>query len=162
MSRLTRHRHKHETVEIDVTTFLNLMVVLIPFLLVTAVFSRITIFELDLPKAAGGPTAAPPPVIIEVMIRANRLEIGDGKKVVTTIPKVGPKYDIPKLAEALQGLKKAYPSKRDATVLVEPDIEYESVIHVMDAVRVMEVKEPGSEEVKRLPVFPEISVGVAP
>ena len=30
------------------TTFLNLMVVLVPFLLITAVFSRITILELNL------------------------------------------------------------------------------------------------------------------
>ena len=33
--------------ELDMTTFLNLMVVLVPFLLITAVFSRITIVELE-------------------------------------------------------------------------------------------------------------------
>ena len=38
------------------TTFLNLMVVLVPFLLITAVFSRITIVELSLPTAAGRPS----------------------------------------------------------------------------------------------------------
>jgi len=44
-----RHHYKRRvstTYEIDVTTFLNLMVVLVPFLLITAVFSRLTIVEL--------------------------------------------------------------------------------------------------------------------
>ena len=52
-----RHHYKRRvsnTYDIDVTTFLNLMVVLIPFLLITAVFSRMTIVELNLPSAAGG------------------------------------------------------------------------------------------------------------
>ena len=162
MSRLARHRHKQETPDVDVTTFLNLMVVLIPFLLVTAVFSRITIFELDLPTAAGGPALDKPKITIEVMVRKNRLEIGNGQKVVTTIPKDGVKYNIRKLSESLQAIKGSYPDKKDATVLVEPDIEYEHVIHVMDAVRIAEIKQPDSEEVKKMPLFPEISVGEAP
>jgi biopolymer transport protein ExbD len=162
MSRLTRHRHKRETPDIDVTTFLNLMVVLIPFLLVTAVFSRITIFELDLPTAAGGPAITPPKITIEVMVRKTRLEIGNGQKVVVTIPKKGDAYDIEKLSESLQKIKDTHPDKRDATVLVEPDIEYEDVIHVMDAVRLAEIREPDSEELKRIPLFPEISIGEAP
>ena len=56
MARRRHHykRNKGNTYEIDVTTFLNLMVVLVPFLLITAVFSRLTIVELNLPSAAGG------------------------------------------------------------------------------------------------------------
>ena len=54
MARRKHHykRRKGNDYEIDVTTFLNLMVVLIPFLLITAVFSRLTIVELDLPSNA--------------------------------------------------------------------------------------------------------------
>ncbi|MCK7509910.1 MAG: biopolymer transporter ExbD [Desulfobacterales bacterium] len=51
MSKLSnRRKRQHEQAELNITTFLNLMVVLIPFLLVTAVFSRITILE---PRPAG-------------------------------------------------------------------------------------------------------------
>ena len=52
-----RHHYKRRTkptYDIDITTFLNLMVVLVPFLLITAVFSRLTIVELNLPSSAGG------------------------------------------------------------------------------------------------------------
>ena len=36
-------------VELNITAFMNLMVILVPFLLITAVFSRITVLELNLP-----------------------------------------------------------------------------------------------------------------
>jgi biopolymer transport protein ExbD len=154
-------RHK-ETPELDVTTFLNLMVVLIPFLLITAVFSRITIMELNLPTAAGGPVADKPQVTIEVIVRKNVLQIGDGRSIVTTIPKVDGKYDLKTLSEYLQRIKARYAEKDDATVLIEPDIDYEDMIHVMDAVRVVEVKQPDQERAQKVALFPAISVGEAP
>jgi biopolymer transport protein ExbD len=162
MSRLTRRKRKEEAAELDITTFLNLMVVLIPFLLVTAVFSRITILELDLPTAASGAASSKPAVTIEVMVRKTKLEVGDGRKVLVTIPKTGPKYDLRKLSEALLTIKKSHSDKEDATILVEPDIEYDDVIHVMDAVRLIEIKQPDSELSQKVSLFPAISIGDAP
>jgi len=146
----------------DMTTFLNLMVVLIPFLLITAVFSRITIMELDLPTAAGGPAADKPEVTIEVIVRRDGLQIADGRSVAVSLPKVDGQYDLAKLSEYLMRLKRTYVDKEDATVLVEPDIAYEDMIRVMDAVRVAEIREPGQDEVQKLALFPAISVGDAP
>ena len=42
-------RRKHPAAELNITAFMNLMVVLVPFLLMTAVFSHITILDLNLP-----------------------------------------------------------------------------------------------------------------
>lgn len=158
----TRRKRHHEQAELNITTFLNLMVVLIPFLLVTAVFSRITIMELDLPVAAGGSAPDKPAVTIEVMVRKNKLEVGDGRRVVTTIPKIGDKHDLRKLSETLLGIKKSHGDKEDATILVEQDIEYDDVIHVMDAVRLIEIREPGSDVVQKIALFPALSIGDAP
>ena len=158
----TRRKRHHEQAELNITTFLNLMVVLIPFLLVTAVFSRITILELDLPVAAGGAASDKPAVTIEVMVRKSKLEVGDGRRVITSIPKTGDKYDLRKLSEALLAIKKNHGDKEDATILVEQDIEYEDVIHVMDAVRLIEIREPGSDVVQKIALFPAISIGDAP
>ncbi|HEX7045562.1 MAG TPA: biopolymer transporter ExbD [Burkholderiales bacterium] len=162
MPRRHHYRRHKEAPELDITTFLNLMVVLIPFLLVTAVFSRITIMELDLPTAAGGAASSKPQVTIEVIVRKNALQIADGRSVTLSIPMKDGKYDLPKLSEYLQRLKATYPDKEDATVLVEPDIEYEHVVHVMDAVRVAEIRQPGSDVVEKRELFPAISVGDAP
>ncbi len=161
MSRLHHYKRHKEAPDLDVTTFLNLMVVLIPFLLITAVFSRITIMELDLPTAAGGPTVDKKQVTIEVIVRKNALQIADGRRVVASMPKQGDKYDLPKLSEYLMKLKRAYVDKEDATVLIEPDIAYEDMVQVMDAVRLAEIREPG-QEVQKIPLFPAISVGDAP
>jgi biopolymer transport protein ExbD len=154
-------RHK-ETPELDVTTFLNLMVVLIPFLLITAVFSRITIMELNLPTAAGGPSADKPQVTIEVIVRKSALQIGNGRGVVASFPKVDGHYDLKALSKYLQKLKTRYGEKDDATVLIEPDIAYEDMIHVMDAVRVAEIERPGEERPEKIELFPAISIGEAP
>ncbi|MCW4212751.1 MAG: biopolymer transporter ExbD, partial [Candidatus Thiodiazotropha lotti] len=49
-----RFRHHHKEAELNITAFLNLMVILIPFLLITAAFSRFSIIELYLPPASEG------------------------------------------------------------------------------------------------------------
>ncbi len=71
-----RRRHSRrrsaEAAELDMTTFLNLMVVLVPFLLIGAVFSRITIIELNLPSANGSAE-----VVEEPPFRVYRLDVPD-------------------------------------------------------------------------------------
>lgn len=156
-------KRKIEDVELEMTTFMNLMVVLIPFLLLTAVFSKITIQEMDLPSAAGG-AAAPlkPPVTIEVIIRKSAIQIGNGQSVQVSIPKSGGQYDYQKLSESLLPLKQANQDKEDVTVLLEPDIDYETLIGVMDAVKVLKVATPGQEKPTKTPLFPQVSIGDAP
>ena len=162
MARKHHYRaHSKEAPELDVTTFLNLMVVLVPFLLITAVFSRITILELDIPEGAGG-AVDKPVVTIEVIVRETALEIGNGKGVVASIPKVNGAYDVKTLSEHLMKIKKNYPEKTDAIVLLEPDIEYDYMIKVMDAVRSFETLPPGSTEIVKAELFPDMSIGFAP
>jgi len=162
MRRLHYRRKRQEPPELDVTTFLNLMVVLIPFLLISAVFSRITIMELSVPTVAGGPNSNKPNFAIEVIVRKAGLEIANGSSVEAVIPKKDDHYDMEKLDQLLVRLKSRYPAKEDATVLMEPDIRYDYLIQVMDAVRGTELKTEGSEEVAKAALFPNISIGDAP
>lgn len=163
MSKAKHSKRSKDAGELDVTTFLNLMVVLIPFLLATAVFSQITVQELNLPtQASGASTPDKPPVTIEVMVRKDKLEIGDGKRITTTIPLVGEKYDIKTLSEELLQLKKENTEKEDITVLLEPDIEYQKMITVMDAVKALKIKGAEGQDDQTIILFPEISIGDAP
>ena len=161
-------RKKHENHDLELTTFLNLLVVLISFLLVTSVFSRIAIQELKLPTAAGagGAIDTPPQVTIEVILRKNAVEVSlskDGKSnIVASYPKSGDKYDLQKLSEYLLGLKNQYKDKNDATLLIEPDIAYEDVIHVMDAMKMARISPPGDVAVQKIPLFSDVSLGDAP
>ena len=151
-----------ETPELDVTTFLNLMVVLIPFLLISAVFSRVTIMELSVPTSAGGADLSKPNFAIEVIVRRAGFEIANGSSVEAAIPKKDDQYDMEMLSKMLIRLKAQYPEKEDATVLMEPDIEYDYLIQVMDAVRGSEIRSEESEEVEQIILFPDISIGDAP
>jgi biopolymer transport protein ExbD len=147
--------------ELDITTFLNLMVVLVPFLLITAVFSRVSIMELDIPSGSGG-SAAKPKVSIEVIVRKNRLELGNGKGVIARLSNENGRYDLARLSKYLLKIKANYPNKTDSTILVEPNIEYDDMVKVMDAVRVAEIKREGKDEIETETLFPDISLGEAP
>jgi biopolymer transport protein ExbD len=164
-------RRSKEPPELDVTTFLNLMVVLVPFLLITAVFSRIAIVELNLPSATGGAATTDPEFRVEVIVREGGLEISNGKAVIAAIPKqTGEAYDLAQLSNYMMSLKKDHPDTDAASVLLEPQIEYDHLIQVMDVVRSAEVPAEVADASDVLPeqkyvqiaLFTEISIGDAP
>lgn len=161
-----RHHYKRrtkETYEIDVTTFLNLMVVLVPFLLITAVFSRLTIVELNLPSTAGGPSDAQEGFNLEVIVREAGIELTNGQAVIASIPNKDEEFDLDTLSDYVVELKQQYPDQEAASVLMEAQIPYDYLIQVMDIVRSVEVPLEGEEEAFELvALFSEISVGDAP
>ena len=174
---MARHHHYKrrpaQPTELDMTTFLNLMVVLVPFLLITAVFSRITIVELSLPTSAGGAAAAEPTFRVEVIVRDAGLEISNAREVIASIPKVENEYDLATLSEMVMALKRENPDANDASVLLEPDIEYDHLIQVMDVVRSAVIPAPegslpeapdqdGEAQTMRVALFTDISIGDAP
>ncbi|WP_444901297.1 ExbD/TolR family protein [Microbulbifer sp. SSSA007] len=173
--RRRRHGRDKEAPELDITAFLNLMVVLVPFLLVSAVFSRVTILELNMPSGAGGGAPDDPTVTVEVVVRKQALEISDGEKVIARFPNLNATeeretvqpgvtvveadgqntdlavlptaevYDLKKLTEFLLQVKASYPEKTDSILLMEADIAYEHLVGVMDTVRGAEVRVEGSD-----------------
>jgi len=155
-------RRTNETAELDMTTFLNLMVVLVPFLLITAVFSRITIVELSLPSSAGGPAPTDPSFQMEVIVRGERLELSNGTSVIATIPKRDDEYDLETLSDMVMSLKRDHPNDDDASVLLEPNIEYDHLIQVMDAVRSTSLPGENEGEMTSVALFTDISIGDAP
>ncbi len=176
-------RSQKEPPELNITTFLNLMVVLVPFLLITAVFSRITILELSLPTSAGSNDSQKQLLAIEVVVRQKGLEIGNGKQVLARFPLLkeddinlaideegvidtSKLYDLKLLSDFLVKIKGKYPDKTDAIVLMEPDIEYRVLIRVMDALRSTFIRQLGAEGeadvLQQVALFPDISIGDAP
>lgn len=173
MARKHHYRRRNKGItDLDVTTFLNLMVVLVPFLLITAVFSRIAIVELNLPTSTGSTVVKDPPFRVEVIVREGGLEIGNGTAVIAALPKKDGEYDLERLSQYMVSLKEDYPQSDAASVLLEPTIPYDYLIQVMDVVRSVEVPRSRSEdgdegdegepELVQLALFTEISVGDAP
>ena len=154
-------RNKTNTYEIDVTTFLNLMVVLIPFLLITAVFSRLTIVELDLPSNASG-AAQPESFRVEVIVREPGIEISNGTAIIATVPKKDGDYDLESRSEMMVALKQEYPDIDSASVLMEAFIPYDYLIQVMDIVRTVELPTDVENEYELYALFSDIAIGEAP
>jgi biopolymer transport protein ExbD len=157
-----RNRHRHEPAELNITSFMNLMVILVPFLLITAVFSRMAILELNLPTSDAVAEQEEQEFSLEVIVRDTEIQVGDRNAgVFSILPRDGEGiYDYKALTEKLKGVKANFPDQLGVTLLLEPEIDYEVVVNVMDAVRSYRLEEPG--EFGRGELFPEISIGDAP
>lgn len=155
-------RRNSDTADLNITAFMNLMVILVPFLLITAVFSRLAILELNLPGSSTEPVDQEELVFqLEITVREDRIEVGDRNVGALGVYPVNEKgYDFEALSMKLADIKKSYPSKTDAAILLESDIPYETVVQVMDRVRIAEAIEGGS--IVRTELFPDISIGDAP
>jgi biopolymer transport protein ExbD len=167
--------------ELMLVPMIDIFTVLVTFLLMTAVFSRITIVELDLPSSASG-GAGEPTFRLEVIIREEGFELTNGSALIATIPKLDGEYDLKTLSEFALALKRDYPDADDASVLLEPEIAYDHLIQAMDAIRSTEVSaaadptssypedggsqsdlpEAAGAKPTRMALFTDIAVGDAP
>ena len=162
LRRRAGRRQNEDTAELNITAFMNLMVILVPFLLITAVFSRLAILELNLPSSSTEPVDPQEQTFqLEVIVRMDKIEVGDRNQGLLGIyPNTADGYDYVAVETKLAELKEAYPTKTDASILLEADIEYNTLVQVMDLVRVAEIVEEDS--VVRSDLFPDISIGDAP
>jgi len=178
-------RRTRKPTELMLVPMIDIFTVLVTFLLMTAVFSRITILELDLPSADSGGASAPA-FRLEVIVRKEGLELTNGSQLIATLPNVKDEYDLQRLSELALSLKRDYPDVDDASVLLEPEIEYDHLIQVMDAIRSANVpaaeapktaepesgapqpdvektgEKTGEPKLMRLALFTDIAVGDAP
>jgi biopolymer transport protein ExbD len=161
-----RYRGRHD---INVVPMIDMMIILVFFLIFTAVFTKTNVLELNLPSNSSVPDL-PQGLNLEVIIRKEAIEVADrGTGLLRSLPLVaanpaagdaaGSHYDLKGLSDYLQAVKSKYPDKQNATILLEPDVQYDTLVQVMDTVRVFPV--PGSQwAVAEL--FPDVSVGDAP
>lgn len=165
MSRRFRRRQSGDPEELNVTAFMNLMVVLVPFLLLSAAFTEITIHELNLPSLAEFTREAKddkPKLALEVVIRTDGLQVQDrnGSIAARSIPNRGARHDFAALNSRLIEVKQSFPDVTAVTLLLEPNVPYDTLISTMDAVRTAEASQ-GSEKLK-VELFPDMSIGDAP
>jgi biopolymer transport protein ExbD len=163
-SRRGGRHHRHDAAELNITAFMNLMVILVPFLLITAVFSRLAILELNLPGSSSEPVEPQDQTFqLEIIVRQDKIEVGDRNQGLLGIyPNGEDGYDYIALADKLLELKERYPTKTDASILLEQDIAYDTLVQVMDTVRVAQEVDEDKGVIDRSDLFPNISIGDAP
>jgi biopolymer transport protein ExbD len=173
-------RRLHKPAGLLLVPMIDIFTVLVTFLLMTAVFARITILQLDLPSAAGGPPSEPT-FRLEVIVRQEGLELTNGTTRIATLPTVNGEYDLKTLTELALSLKRDHPDVDSASVLLEAAVKYDSLIQVMDAIRSTELpatdvsltgqgvvaspadaSSPATTEPTKVALFTKIAVGDAP
>jgi biopolymer transport protein ExbD len=154
-------RHSRRPAELLLVPMIDIFTVLVTFLLMTAVFSRTVILQLNLPASQTEFKDPPPGLQLEVMVRKDLLQVADRNTgPLATLPNTAGGYDYDALTEYLKRVKAKFPEKTDASILLEADTPYDTLVQVMDRVRVFEVNQ-GMTSVQA-ELFPDISIGDAP
>ena len=158
---LRNHARYRGRNDLNIVPMLDVMVILSFFLIFTAVFSKTSVLEVNLP-GPGAPAAATTPTFeLEVIVRRGAIEIADRNQgVLETVPATATGQDVVRVSAYLEGLKGRFPDKQNATLLVAPDVDYDTIVQVMDAVRVRQSTVGGKVVSREL--FPLIALGDAP
>jgi biopolymer transport protein ExbD len=147
--------------ELLLVPMIDIFTVLVTFLLMTAVFSRTVILQLNLPASQTEFKDPPPGLQLEVMVRKNMIVVADRNTgPLAPLPNTADGYNYEGLTDYLKRVKAKFPEKTDASILLEADTPYDILVQVMDRVRVFETKE-GLNTVQA-ELFPDISIGDAP
>lgn len=140
---------RNTTVDLNLVPIIDLMSVCIIFLLITAVWTQVSMIQIGSSIYGKKSTddKPEPPKRAEIPFRLDVLK--DGYRVIVgrnemRFPKVGGQYDGEKLTAELKKIKELYPDKADCVVTVLDELPYETLIGGMDALLVAG--------------FPEISV----
>jgi biopolymer transport protein ExbD len=154
-------RHARRPSELMLVSMIDIFTVLVTFLLMTAVFSHTVVLELKLPPSNAEFKEPPPGLQLEVTVRKDALQVGDRNSgPLAAFPNKDGGYDYDALSTYLQQVKSKFPDKTDATILLEPDTPYDTVVQTMDRIRVLEVN--AGLNVVQYELFPDISIGDAP
>jgi len=160
---MRRRKLREMEADLDMTTFINLMVVLLAFLLVTSAFTELSQLQVNLPSsgAGAGGAEARKPLVLEVAIFKDQFIVTDRQSgPLKVIPVTDKGMDFKALHDFLITVKDAYPSLTEITLLLEPSTDYDTLIHTMDTVR-YKPREVNGTWVKAA-LFPDIGIGDAP
>jgi len=167
MNRLRKRRHRRVTdAELEITAFMNLMIVLVPILLLGMVFSRITVVDVVLPPNAASAMSEDDKQAVELVIREEGMRVNYPRGVLLKrIPgTVDGEQDFELLSLVLQEVKRQLTERgieqHTITILSEPGVDYQTIVHAMDTVRSFKTLVAAS--VVDAALFPEISFGDAP
>lgn len=161
--KFARKKNLHDVVELNITAFMNLMVILVPFLLITAVFSRMTVLELNLPALDQAQAQSPEKLdlVLELVVRESSFDLQDANLgLLHRIERTNDQQDWDQFNKVLMEIKSRYPDEKSIMLLMESGVPYKTMIEVMDHVRSTTVLQVGS--VVEVELFPDISISDAP
>ena len=151
--------------ELDITSFMNLMIVLVPVLLLSLVFTQIRVLNIQLPPLTEQQIQQEQqePRVLELEIHPDRLRLnypaGEPLRVFPRTEQGG--HDFAALSVFLQDLKLTLQQnnieKQDISILAPDDLDYQTLVTAMDTVR--SFKAVVAADVVDAELFPQIALG---
>ena len=170
---MRRSRFRKTEAELDITSFMNLMIILVPVLLMSMVFSHISVLDLKLPDLASSsaPAEDKPNESLELVILPEEFVVNyPAGAPLKRVPKTADEksgdavYDFKTLSLVLQEVKRLLKQKdidkKDIVILSQPDTDYQTLVQAMDTVR--SFKAVIAASVVDAELFPVVSLGDAP
>lgn len=153
-----RRRQSAAEGDLNLTPIMNIFIIIIPFLLLTAVFVKTAVIDIYLPQEAqgGGGGGSSEQRLLAIKVTKSGFELG-GLGPGIKVPLKDDKYDFSGLTEELVRLKDRYPSQEEVILLFDQETAYDLVVKVMDAARETTVLK--DEVRKRRLLFPAVSLG---
>ncbi len=131
-----RHRRSSSSPDLDITAFMNLMIVLVPVLLLGMVFTQVHTIELNFPGMNAGEAPTSEELRLVVTLIPDGMEVADSERgIIRVLPISEGKQDFVGLRTVLQQIKRRIPDKTDITLEVGPDVDYQTLVTAMDTVR---------------------------
>jgi biopolymer transport protein ExbD len=128
--------------ELQMTPIMNVFLILVPFLLLTASFIKLAVLEMSLPSLSQSPSSVTPaseekkPLVLNMLaVRQNGFELKSPTLTFSFIEKKGEQYDFEQLQTSLRQIKDKFPNSEDMVIQPEDVIKYDDVIKVMDRCR---------------------------
>ncbi|UYL08988.1 biopolymer transporter ExbD [Bdellovibrio sp. SKB1291214] len=129
---------RQKNIELNLVPVIDLMSVLITFLLITAVWTQISMIQIGSSlygkKSDTQPNPTPPPnadVVLKVDVKPVGYVLTVGKQVIS-LPMQGGQFDDAGLIAQLQRVKQIYPEKVDAILTMADELPYDQLIKTMD------------------------------
>ncbi|MES2801523.1 MAG: biopolymer transporter ExbD [Bdellovibrionota bacterium] len=131
-------RGRSTNFDLNLVPVIDLMSVLITFLLISAVWTQVSMIQLGAsfasPKDPNQEVITPPPLedlVLRLDIKATGYVLYVGKDV-RAIPMSNGEYDKEALEADLNKVKQMYPDKGGIKMAIENEIKYEHVVSAMD------------------------------
>ncbi|MEL6349559.1 MAG: biopolymer transporter ExbD [Myxococcota bacterium] len=158
-----RVRRKKEVPEINLIPVMNLFVTLIPFLLLGAAFYHVGVIPASMPTAGsgeGGEAAVVQKVTVNLTLGNDAIELtAESPQLEPEVLEAmgariewnGDPEKLEALSAALGRIKKDYAESDTVIVLPRSDVQYQTVVQVLDASREMK-----QGDTKKEPLFPVV------
>jgi biopolymer transport protein ExbD len=128
--------------DLQMTPIMNVFLILVPFLLLTASFVKLAILEMSLPSLNQNTSSVTqaseekkPLVLNMLAVRQNGFELKSPTFNFPFIMKKGEQYDFEQLQASLRQIKDKFPDSEDMVIQPEDVIKYDDVVKVMDRCR---------------------------